>query len=243
MQQAGTPHARNLILNHVLNPIATPRSGSGIKNRIRGKHPALFIAALIAFFASPLVGRTITICAESLDGFVALSETHPRNGWAAYSYDETRYGSNPPGAGPKTSYILRYSLDKIPKGMRITRAEWVVAHNVASSTFHVWRVLGDWGIGACYQYRAAYPKKLEWSVPGARGKSTDRATNPTATAKFGASGTLVSVNVTQDVEMWYNGAAPNRGWLLAFEGGALLHSPTHDGHKLKWELKVTYEPE
>ena len=38
----------------------------------------------------------------------------------------------------------------------------------------VWRVLPEWGIGACFQYRMTYPKKQEWSVAGARGKSTDR---------------------------------------------------------------------
>jgi len=204
---------------------------------------AIQFALLFAFAgASPLLARTITIGPEALDAFATLTESNPRCGWASYTYDETRYGSNPPAGGPATSFLLRYSLDKVPKGQRITHAEWVVAHNVSATTVHVWRVLAEWGTGVCHQYRMAWPKKLEWSVAGARGKSTDRATNPTASGKF-ANGELLTVNVTQDVELWYNGAAPNRGWLLTFEGGALLHSPTHDGHKYKWQLRITYEPE
>ena len=199
-------------------------------------------AAVLAFGASPLVARTIIIKADALDAFAALSETNVRNGWATYNYDNTRYINSATGGAPTTSYLLRYSLDQIPKGMRITRAEWTIAHNVASTKVNVWRVLADWGIGACFQYRTTYPKRQEWSVAGARGKSTDRATNPTASGQF-VNGQLLTVNVTQDVEMWYTGAAPNRGWLITFDGFALLHSPTHGGHRHKWQLTVTYEPE
>ncbi len=208
---------------------------------IKSKVIALCVA-LLAFGAVPLVARTIIIKADALDSFAALSETNVRNGWATYNYDNTRYINSAAGAGPATSYLLRYSLDQIPKGMRITRAEWTIAHNVASTKISVWRVLPEWGIGACFQYRTTYPKKQEWSVAGARGKSTDRATNPTASGQF-VNGQLLTVNVTQDVEMWYSGAAPNRGWLITFDGFALLHSPTHGGHRHKWQLTVTYEPE
>ena len=197
---------------------------------------------LLAFGAPPLVARTIIIKADALDAFATLSETNVRNGWATYNYDNTRYINSATGGAPTTSYLLRYSLDQIPKGMRITRAEWTIAHNVASTKVNVWRVLADWGIGACFQYRTTYPKKQEWSVAGARGKSTDRATNPTASGQF-VNGQFLTVNVTQDVEMWYSGAAPNRGWLITFDGSALLHSPTHGGHRHKWQLTVTYEPE
>ena len=200
------------------------------------------LVALLAFGVSHAVARTIIIKSDALDSFAALSETNVRNGWACYNYDNTRYINSAAGGGPGTCYLLRYSLDQIPKGMRITRAEWTIAHNVASTTVHVWRVLPEWGIGACFQYRTTYPKKQEWSVAGVRGKSTDRATNPTASGTF-VNGQLLTVNVTQDVEMWYTGAAPNRGWLITFDGFALLHSPTHGGHRHKWQLTVTYEPE
>ncbi len=164
------------------------------------------------------------------------------NGWACYNYDYTRYAGASLGGGPQTSYLFRYSLDRIPTGMRITHAEWTIAHNISSAHVNVWRLLAEWGLGVCYDYRMTYPKKVEWSVAGAKGKSTDRATNPTATGQF-VNGQLLNVNVTQDVEMWYSGAAPNRGWLITFDAFALLHSAVHDGHRPKWQLVITYEPE
>ena len=51
------------------------------------------------------------------------------------------------------------------------------------------------------------------------------------------------MNVTQDVELWYSGAAPNRGWLLTFDSYSILISPTHMAERSKWELRITYEPE
>jgi hypothetical protein len=201
----------------------------------------VFVAALLSL-AAPLHARTITLSTESLDAFAALSESNTINGWACYNYDYARYAGASLGGGPQTSYILRYSLDSIPKGMRITHAEWTIAHNVSSAHVNVWRLLADWGLGVCYDYRATYPKKVEWSVAGAKGKSTDRATNPTVTGQF-VNGQLLTVNVTQDVEMWYSGAAPNRGWLITFDSFALLHSAVQDGHRAKWQLVITYEPE
>jgi hypothetical protein len=204
---------------------------------------ALSLLIIALGLASPtLYARTVTLAPEALDGFAALSESNPINGWACYNYDYTRYTADVPGAGPTTSLLLRYSLAQIPKGQRITHAEWTIAHNVSGATVNVWRVLAEWGLGACYQYRATYPQKVEWSVPGARGKSIDRATNPTATGQF-VNGQLLTVNVTPDIEMWYHGAAPNRGWLITFDGPALLHSATHGGHRFKWQLTITYEPE
>jgi len=202
----------------------------------------LAVALLLSLPAAPLQARTITLSYESLDSFFALSEANTINGWACYNYDYQRYAGDSLGGGPATSYVLRYSLDRIPKGMRITHAEWTIAHNVSGAAVNVWRVLGDWGLGACFQYRATYPKKIEWSAAGAKGKSTDRATNPTASGRF-VNGQLLAVNVTPDVELWYNGAAPNRGWLLTFDSFALLHSAVHNGHRLKWQLTITYEPE
>jgi len=203
---------------------------------------ATHFALLLCLISAPLLARTVTLKPEALEAFAVLSESNQINGWAAYNYDYTRYGADTPGAGPGTSYLLRYSLGQIPKGQRITRAEWTIAHNVSSANVSVWRVLADWGLGACFQYRATYPEKLGWSVPGARGKSTDRATNPTATGQF-VNGQLLTVNVTPDIEMWYHGAAPNRGWLITFDSFALLHSATHGGQRTKWQLTITYEPE
>ncbi|GDY23466.1 hypothetical protein LBMAG56_48130 [Verrucomicrobiota bacterium] len=205
--------------------------------------PPLLAAFLLLFLAATLApARTITLKPDALDAFAVLAENHPRNGWAAQPIDASLYLSNPPLAAPNTSFIVRYSFAQIPPGQRITHAEWIIPGGAAAtSTVTVWRVIADWGIGVCHQLRMAYPKPLPWSVPGARGKSIDRATKPTGSGKFSAS-PQVTVNVTQDVELWHTGAAPNRGWLLTFDSASLLVSPTHGGRG-QWQLRITYEPE
>ncbi len=202
------------------------------------------LSALPCFVASPLMARTVTIKAQAIDAFAALSDKFPHNGWAAYQVSATFAVSNPLLTAPTTSYLVRYSFDQIPKGQRITRAEWVIPASPQSvSTISVWRLFAEWGLGVCHQYRMTYPEKLEWSVAGANGKSVDRATNPTGSGKFGKGTSLVTINVTQDVELWYSGATPNRGWLLTFDSSSVLLSPTHTVERFKWELHITYEPE
>ncbi len=225
-------------LNTWLKPVANERG-----NRCLRRLAIWLLVPLLAFLATTASARTITLKPEAVDAFATLSESHPRSGWAAQQIDPTLFVSNPPIGGANTSYLVRYSFDQIPKGNRITHAEWVVPVGfAATSTVTVWRVLAEWGIGVCHQFRMVHPKRLEWSVPGARGRSVDRATKPTGSGKFEPGMVHVTVNVTQDVELWHGGAAPNRGWLLAFDGPCILISPTHAGRQ-QWQLRVTYEPE
>ena len=207
--------------------------------------PRLHRAAFLLLFLTTTLAsaRTITLKPDALDTFAVLAENHPRNGWAAQPIDASLYLSNPPLTAPNTSFILRYSFAQLPPGQRITHAEWIIPGGAAATgTVTVWRVIADWGIGVCHQFRMVYPKPLPWSVPGARGKSIDRATKPTGSGKFSAASPQATVNVTQDVELWHTGAAPNRGWLLTFDSASLLVSPTHAGRG-QWQLRITYEPE
>ena len=199
----------------------------------------LFICAAI----SAASARTITLNADAIDAFAVLSDKTPRNGWAAQELEPGLFVSNPLVASATTSFLLRYSFAQIPPGQRITHAEWIIPGGLAATaTVKVWRVIPEWGLGVCQQFRMVHPRRLEWSVPGARGKSVDRATNPTGAGKFGPDAPSVLVNVTQDVELWHAGAAPNRGWLLTFDTPAILVSPTHTGRD-SWRLRITYEPE
>jgi len=212
-------------------------------NASHSKLRAFVLLALLAFATTTGQARTITLKPEAVDAFAVLSESHPRSGWAAQQVDPSLFISNPPIGGASTSYLVRYSFDQIPKGNRITHAEWgIPAGPPTACTVTVWRVLAEWGIGVCHQFRMVHPKRLEWSVPGARGRSVDRATKPTGSGKFEPGALQVTVNVTQDVELWHGGAAPNRGWLLTFDGPCILASPTHAGRQ-QWQLRVTYEPE
>lgn len=227
-------------------PRTKPRSSAALPGS--GASRLVFCSRVLAVWLCCLVvsaqARTITLKPEALDAFATLSENAPRNGWASQQVDSSLYLSNPPITSASTSYLLRYSFDQIPKGQRITHAEWVIpASGAAACTVHVWRVIADWGIGACHQYRMTWPKRLEWSVAGARGKSIDRATSPTGNGKLSPSNPLITINVTQDVELWHSGASPNRGWLLTFDAAStILVSPTHVG-RAQWQLRITYEPE
>ena len=53
--------------------------------------------------------------------------------------------------------------------------------------------------------------------------------------------------VTEDIELWYTGAAANRGWILTMEentGPVYLYAPygPHHGGAQRWKLQITYEP-
>ena len=88
------------------------------------------------------------------------------------------------------------------------------------------------------------PKKVEWTQPGARGAATDRVAKPTAVVRIGAPGPY-TMNVTQDVELWYSGQVPNQGWILNVEVPnqiMSLYSPGYNGRG-HWKLHITYEPE
>ncbi|MEO6054412.1 MAG: hypothetical protein ABIP97_10395, partial [Chthoniobacterales bacterium] len=88
------------------------------------------------------------------------------------------------------------------------------------------------------------PKQLLWALPGARGNSIDRATKASSIVEPQDAGEQV-INLTEDVELWYSGAAPNYGWQVASEDSVayfLLSIPVEELPN-NWELRVTYEPQ
>ena len=125
--------------------------------------------------------------------------------------------------GPGMAIILRFSLDSIPKGQRIQKAEltWMCGCVAGRTKMQVHRLLADWGPGVSHQYYRQFPTKMPWSQPGGRGAS-DRVTKPTAQVLL-VPPKENTVEVTQDVELWYTGSAPNRGWILSLENDAASH--------------------
>ena len=177
----------------------------------------------------------------------AIDEVAPRQSWAAYLPWTATYYTSAVEIVHGRSFLIRFSFDQVPPGQRITHAECVVPVRTYSGTeprFYVWRILADWGPGVCHVYRAVLPDEVKWAVPGARGGSSDRATRPSAIVKLQSVGEQV-INVTEDVELWYTGAAPNYGWILTVEDrgiSARFSSPAWDGVQA-WKLRITYEPE
>jgi hypothetical protein len=197
----------------------------------------------------PLAARTITLTAEDCDQMAFVSDKVPRLSWAGMQVATAAYNSEPSvQLFPGMAILIRFPLDKIPKGQRITKAELTAPADYVAGTpqVSVRRLLVDWGHGACHLYRQTYPKKLAWDTPGARGASTDRAAKDTAVFRFEKSGDH-TVDVTEDVELWYTGATANRGWVLMIEnnsGPVYMPSPygAHFGTPKRWKLQITFEP-
>jgi hypothetical protein len=215
------------------------QSSSQLKRKpIGGLTPpsCLLLAALVLFLTAPaLSARTIVLTDEDCDDMAVISEDTPNLSWAMYESSTSVWSNYVMQLTSKRAVLVRYPLDKIPKGQRITSAEWVVPLTYIAGTphWHLRRVLVDWGIGVCHKYRLTYPKKVKWSKPGARGISSDRALKPTAKAKL-------------TEELWYSGGAANNGWILSEENDGITQisgplSPWVSG-KGKWKLRITYEP-
>ena len=208
------------------------------------------LAFLITMTAA-LPARTITLTAEDADEMAAISPLAPRLSWVmgqptpgVFNAQPTLYWSSP------IALLMRFPVkDHIPKGQRVTKAELTIAPNYVAGIpeVHVRRVLAEWGTGVCHQYRMTYPQKLEWAQPGARGNATDRANKDSAVYKFAKVGEQ-TVDLTEDIELWYTGGSPNRGWIFTVEpDGNLAYLPSPYGPQVnggkQWKLQITFEPQ
>jgi hypothetical protein len=203
-------------------------------------------------FVAALPARTITVTAEDADEMASISSAAPRLSWVGnpprdtgiFGYDATYYWES------RMTLLMRFPLkDLIPKGQRVTKAELTIAPTYIAGTpeIHVRRILTEWGTGVCHHYRMTYPDKLAWAQAGCRGNATDRANKDSAVFKFAKVGPQ-TVDLTEDVELWYTGGAANRGWVFTMdtEGThAYLPSPNYPlaaGAK-QWKLQITFEPQ
>jgi hypothetical protein len=208
-----------------------------------------WIASLLLVVAvtAPAPARTVTLTALDCDRMAFISKALPDYSWAVSNAKGRSDVSGRLDLAPGTGLLMRFSLDSIPKDQRILRAELTMIPDYiyAGPRVQVRRILADWGTGVNYRYSRTFPTKVEWSQPGARGAS-DRALQLTGamTLKVRAENTI---EVTQDVDLWYTGAAPNRGWILNLEndrGVTYLPSPyfPHGATPKSWRLLITYEP-
>jgi hypothetical protein len=195
--------------------------------------------------------RTITLTGLDCDAMAITSAKAPRASWAGML---SATGVLNPESQVQfyndMAILMRFPIDKaIPKDQRITKAELTLEPNYLAGSLteiHVRRLVAEWGTGVCHQYRLTHPKKIEWAQPGGRGANTDRTNKDTAVFKIPKVG-IYTVDVTEDVELWYTGAVANRGWILTMEqntGPVYILSPygPHHGGGKSWKLTITYEP-
>ena len=195
-----------------------------------------------------VIARTITITDLDCRRMAMISSEAPRSSWAGHQAAAGEFSNYYAELYSTGAMLIQFPLDRIPAGQRITNAELIlpVAHLYpgGDQRLYVRRLIGDWGVGVSHQYRMTRPMKVEWTQPGARGAATDRVVRPTAVLRTSTPGDH-SLNVTQDVELWYSGQVPNQGWIMTVDDPNVLvrlGSPTFYGKGL-WKLHITYEPE
>ncbi|HEY8665210.1 MAG TPA: hypothetical protein VIL86_01035 [Tepidisphaeraceae bacterium] len=208
---------------------------------------ASLAAWLLLLAAAGAQGRTIFLDFHDFDQIGGIAEAAPRQSLAFGEGPTAAFSNGQVALTPQVRFLVRYALDKVPAGNQIVYAELIVpATNIGGTEprFYLWRMLADWGPGVCYAYRSARPEKVNWAKPGAGGIGSDRAAAPTDIPRIVQAG-QVTINVTEDVEMWYSGAAKNNGWIFTVEDPGtivILASPLWNPIPGSWRLRITYEP-
>ena len=209
------------------------------------KRPRSWLALLgICLVAAPLAAKTLTLTDEDCDRMASIGEASPRSSWIGSELGTGVYYNATLDLGPGRAFLIRFPIDEIPKDQKITKAELTFSTSIANNqSIQIRRVIVPWGAGVSWQNWQVRPKKVEWAAVGGKSGGKDRVTKPTAIAKMKAAGE-VSVHLTEDVELWYSGAATNEGWMFTvddLEGFVRMTSPTWTAAGT-WKLRITYEP-
>jgi hypothetical protein len=211
--------------------------------------PIVLCLLLLATTAAP--ARTIVVTDEDCERIAVIDAKSPHLSWATYAIDRgiytTQYQLILNG---ERSFLICFPIDKIPKDQKITKAELVVPLNYleGEQRLQLRRIVADWGPGVCHLYRSVRPERREWAKPGAADTKVDAVVSTTLRMKGPVRAqTELTVNVTEDVELWYSGAAVNHGWRINQElDGAILYllSPVANYPLGRgcWKLRITYEP-
>jgi len=202
---------------------------------------------LICWFgaAAPGHAKTIMMTDEETDQLAAIAAEAPRLSWAGYESAPGVWNISLLDLYPNRGLLIRFPLDKIPRRQRITKAEFIVpidyVYGNNEARLYVRRLLAEWGPGVCHLYRTTLPKPIEWKVPGAKGSGSDRVARGQVLKPVAGE---MTINVTEDVELWYSGVVRNHGWILSNDDAAMIRmGPWAFGGRGRWKLRITYEPE
>jgi hypothetical protein len=211
------------------------------------RRPLLAAAGLLLALAAPAAGRTLVLTDVDCERMAFIQAAAPRWSWGGYDIAAGAQSSSQLYMQNERAFLICFPLERIPRGQRIVKAELSFTSGLQTpgeQRLHLRRILVPWGAGVCWQYRSVRPNKVEWAQPGGRGAGTDRAVKASAVVHTRQAGEKVA-NVSEDVELWYTGRAPNHGWVLFLEDAdayVVLDSPVWTGRGT-WKLRVTYEPE
>jgi hypothetical protein len=207
----------------------------------------LVAVAVLAAAAVPASGRTIVLTDEDCERMAFIQAAFPLWSWGGYDIATNLQSTGQLYLYPERAFLIRFPLERIPPGQRVVKAELTfvtVLQTGGEQRLNVRRVLAPWGPGVCWRYRSQRPKKEEWARPGGRAAGIDRAAKPTVVLRTTEAGEK-TINVTDDVELWYTGTAANHGWMFTMDDPDVviaLASPMW-ANRGSWKLRVTYEPE
>jgi hypothetical protein len=200
----------------------------------------------------PLAADARTIEMTDMDTVMmaAIHEDFPLSSWTGWKSETgLEYGTGEYTAGTHAATFVQFPLDCIPEGQQIVNAELIIPVHYDNQypggvRLLVWRLLVGWGKGVSHTYRQVVPEKLRWSVPGARGPGVDHALTPTRQVElpreYGAS--KPQVDVTSDVQFWYENRDKNHGWLITTEDQNTWAYLLPSLQDYRWVLRITYEP-
>lgn len=208
----------------------------------------LAAVALLFPWAAPVAARTMTLTGGDCEDVAILNSDVPRMSYGVVIDNGVVRADHNLRLYNNTAVLLRYPIERIPQGQRITKAELTLTVNYLyanSNEIAVRRLLSPWGAGVCHDFRQAFPEKLPWAEPGARGDGKDRVAKPSAVFKVEKIAEY-TIDVTEDIDLWYTGGAVNRGWIVTADVGGIHllppYSPSFGGSN-QWRLRITHEPE
>jgi hypothetical protein len=215
------------------------------------RYRAGLVVALLLLATTAVPARTIVVTDEDCERIAIIDAKSPNLSWAGYAIDRGVYTNQYQLLlTGERAMLICFPIDKIPKDQKITKAELIVPvyYLDGEQRLQFRRIVADWGAGVCHQYRTVRPEKREWAKPGAGDTKADAVTSSILRLKGPIRGQAdQTVNVTEDVELWYSGAAANHGWRIVQEldgGPFYLMSPVanYPAGRGTWKLRITYEP-
>ncbi len=206
---------------------------------------SLLLVALLA--ATSLPAATIELKGGSATRMALIDQQATKLSWAGGGRGREPYTNTELAVWPGRNFLMAFDLGQIPAGQRIVQAELRVPLSRVSGTaprLFLWRMVAGWGTGVCWEARQRYPEVAGWVVPGGLAPGLDRSVVPSVVAGELSVGEL-TLNVTDDVALWYAGVSPNHGWMFTADdpGVALFMRPPFWDAASAWSLQLTYEPE
>src|SRR5947207_11024952 len=107
--------------------------------------PLLAAVTLSLTTGSALHAKTIILTDEDCERMAAIGSEAPRLSWVGYESTPGEFNGIYIDLVPSRAFLIRYPLEKIPKGQRITSAEWsipvILISPASEQKLHIRRII------------------------------------------------------------------------------------------------------